>query len=78
MKWIATLAFAAIGTCVIAALPPQRAANDIASPIFGFTIPTGYQRWELVAPSHEAGRRERARLRFYTVRTLTFEGRRTV
>jgi hypothetical protein len=57
MKRIATLAFAAIGICVIVALPAEskRAANDDASPIFGVTIPTGYRRWELIAPSHEAG-----------------------
>ncbi len=26
-----------------------------ASPIFGVTIPAGYRKWEMVAPSHEAG-----------------------
>jgi Cytochrome P460 len=34
--------------------PSAAISDDKASPIFGVTIPAGYRRWELIAPSHEA------------------------
>lgn len=30
-------------------------ADSESSPIFGVTIPDGYRKWELIAPSHETG-----------------------
>lgn len=46
---------AASGASVVAA------PREGASPIFGVTIPRGYRRWELVAPSREAGRLDELR-----------------
>jgi len=44
-----------------ASRPLPASLADDASPIFGVTIPPGYRQWELVAPSHEAGRLDELR-----------------
>jgi hypothetical protein len=57
MKYASILVSAAItaaGVVVLLPLSPGRAADE-ASPIFGVTIPAEYRKWELIAPSHEAG-----------------------
>jgi hypothetical protein len=56
MKQSFLVVMAAIAVYAVAsvALDAVR-ADDNASPIFGVRIPAGYRRWELVAPSHEAG-----------------------
>ncbi len=41
--------------------PPATIADGKASPIYGVTIPAGYRQWELVAPSHEAGKLDELR-----------------
>lgn len=52
--------FAMLATCasVLACRPPSEPApvtsNKPASPIYGVTLPDGYRKWELIAPSLEA------------------------
>ena len=48
--WVAMAALFLLDTNA----PAQR-IDQSASPIFGVTIPLGYRKWEMVAPSHEAG-----------------------
>lgn len=36
-------------------LASDDAGTEVASPIYGITIPKGYRHWELVAPSHVPG-----------------------
>lgn len=43
------------------ASPPAATVDEKASPIYGVTIPVGYRQWELVAPSHEAGKLDELR-----------------
>jgi len=40
---------------------PTSASLENASPLFGVTIPRGYREWQMVAPSHEAGRLDELR-----------------
>lgn len=42
------------GLFALTQLSPGRAAGE-GSPIFGVTIPDGYRRWEVIAPSQETG-----------------------
>jgi hypothetical protein len=44
----------AAGVLALVPLTPSQADDD-SSPVFGVRIPAGYRRWELIAPSHEAG-----------------------
>ena len=37
---------------------PTNAGNDLASPVFGVTIPEGYRNWPVVAPSHRTDKDE--------------------
>jgi hypothetical protein len=56
MRWTSLILVAAVALCAIAAMPFASGDADVAaSPIYGVTIPAGYRRWELIAPSHEAG-----------------------
>ena len=58
----ASVAASAQGAATPSAPVPQgTGAAPNASPIFGVTIPDGYRNWEMVAPSHEAGRLDELR-----------------
>jgi hypothetical protein len=37
---------------------PTNAGSDLASPVFGVTIPEGYRNWPVVAPSHRTDKDE--------------------
>jgi hypothetical protein len=39
----------------------QSTKDNLASPIFGVTVPAGYRQWELIAPSQETGRLDELR-----------------
>jgi hypothetical protein len=65
LRYLAATAVVAMGAFTLFArgTPAQSAgslstsvasADNNASPIYGVTIPAGYRRWELIAPSHEA------------------------
>jgi hypothetical protein len=54
MKRHLLLLLVAAAACITAPYAPSHADGE-GSPIFGVTIPEGYRRWELIAPSHEAG-----------------------
>jgi len=60
---IAPLVAVAASTVLSTTAVPQVARNSPpnASPIFGVTIPPGYRQWQMVAPSHEAGRLDELR-----------------
>ena len=47
------LGIALLATVALAQRAEEKEAS--ASPLFGVTIPAGYRKWEMVAPSHEAG-----------------------
>jgi hypothetical protein len=52
---ISGLAGATAG-CVLASTPlTSGRVSDEGSPIFGVTMPDGYRKWELIAPSQETG-----------------------
>jgi hypothetical protein len=52
----AGLSLAFVATSVMAATPSVAGVANAAdaSPIYGVTIPSGYRRWELIAPAEEA------------------------
>ncbi len=42
--------------CIATAVPSTQGRTEgQSSPIYGVEIPPGYRRWEVIAPSHEAG-----------------------
>jgi Cytochrome P460 len=56
MKRISLLVFPAIVVSILASISfIARGADNEGSPIYGVTVPIGYRKWELIAPSHEAG-----------------------
>jgi hypothetical protein len=55
MKRIAVVLAAAAG--IVIDMPPAPApADEVATPIFGITIPAGYRDWRLIAVAHEEGK----------------------
>jgi hypothetical protein len=49
--------FLAFAAASVLAAPPSASENlnvGIASPIYGVTIPSGYRKWQLIAPAEEA------------------------
>ena len=62
MKRSEVLTIRTLGAFVLAIallLPfPGDAGSDLASPIFGVTVPEGYREWQVVAPSHRPDKDE--------------------
>jgi hypothetical protein len=57
MKWIAfsLIAVAAVAGLVAGTAPASGHADEMATPIFGGTIPPGYRDWRLISVAHEEG-----------------------
>jgi Cytochrome P460 len=78
--WIAVLAIAAATDFVASEPAAEGAGEGERSPIYGIAIPEGYRRWEVVAPSQEAGTLNELRvilgnaiaIKAYRDRTLRF------
>jgi len=52
----------AVALCITAlTLFATAGFDEDESPIFGVKIPRGYRQWELIAPSHEAGKLDESR-----------------
>ena len=59
---IAIKVLAVVASCaLLATTAPAQRTDESASPLFGVTIPAGYRQWQMVAPSHEAGRLDELR-----------------
>jgi hypothetical protein len=62
MRRRASLAITIISTFVLSLaliMPiPGEAGSELASPMFGVTIPEGYRQWPVVAPSHRPDKDE--------------------
>ena len=59
---IAIKVLAVTASCaLLATTAPAQRTDESASPLFGVTIPAGYRQWQMVAPSHEAGKLDELR-----------------